>query len=249
MTPQTLRSYHVWDLPTRLFHWINVVCVTALAGIGTAILWDKALGVSDAGKILLKTTHVWFGYVFAANLLFRLVWAFVGNKHARWGAIVPFYSGYWNSLRDYLGKLMRGQPQSYAGHNPAARLMVFVLLLLLTTQAATGLMLAGTDIYYLPFGGWITNWIAAPGTDPASIVPYNMTGVDQVSWEAMRAFRSPILTTHYWVFFAILAAIALHITGVIITEIREGGGIISAMFTGRKVFDTKPDDADDADVQ
>jgi Ni/Fe-hydrogenase 1 B-type cytochrome subunit len=27
-----------------------------------------------------------------------------------------------------------------------------------------------------------------------------------------------------------------------VTELREGGGIVSAMFTGRKVFDRKPVD-------
>lgn len=55
------------DGPTRWFHWINVVCVVALAVLGTAILYTKELGVTDDGKILLKSIHVWFGYVFAAN--------------------------------------------------------------------------------------------------------------------------------------------------------------------------------------
>ena len=34
----------------------------------------------------------------------------------------------------------------------------------------------------------------------------------------------------------------IHITGVIVTELREGGGIVSAMFTGRKVLDREPPD-------
>ena len=34
----------------------------------------------------------------------------------------------------------------------------------------------------------------------------------------------------------------IHITGVVVTELREGGGIVSAMFTGRKVFDREPRD-------
>jgi YHS domain-containing protein len=62
MTEMKLESYAVWDRPTRWFHWINFACVVALAAIGTAILYDKELGVTEAGKILLKTTHVWFGY-------------------------------------------------------------------------------------------------------------------------------------------------------------------------------------------
>ena len=58
----------------------------------------------------------------------------------------------------------------------------------------------------------------------------------------MRSFRSSFVTVHYWNFYALLSAIAIHIIGVVVTELREGGGIVSAMFTGRKVFDRKPAD-------
>jgi Ni/Fe-hydrogenase 1 B-type cytochrome subunit len=50
------------------------------------------------------------------------------------------------------------------------------------------------------------------------------------------------LTIHYWNFYALLVLIVLHITGVVVTELREGGGVVSAMFTGRKVFDREPRD-------
>jgi len=239
---QTLRSYAVWDRPTRWFHWINFVCIVALAALGTAILFGKELGVSDDGKLLLKTTHVWFGYVFAVNLAWRIVWAFIGNRHAGWSALLPFGKGYGAALRDYVGELLRGDVRPYLGHNPVARLMISLLLVLLVMQAVSGLVLAGTDIYYPPFGGWITGWIASPGVDPATIVPYDKAGIDPTSWEAMRAFRSPFITVHYWTFYALLAVIVIHITGVVVTELREGGGIVSAMFTGQKILDRKPAD-------
>jgi Ni/Fe-hydrogenase 1 B-type cytochrome subunit len=242
MTEMKLESYAVWDRPTRWFHWINFVCVVALAAIGTAILYDKELGVTDAGKILLKTTHVWFGYIFTANLGWRLAWAFIGNRHANWSAILPFHKGYGAAVRAYLRELFRGDVRPYLGHNPIARMMVSILLILLVLQAVTGLVLAGTDIYYPPFGYWIASWIAAPGVDPATIAPYDKAGIDPTSWEAMRSFRSPFVTAHYWNFYALLFLIAIHIIGVIVTELREGGGLVSAMFTGRKVFDRKPVD-------
>jgi Ni/Fe-hydrogenase 1 B-type cytochrome subunit len=242
----SLRSYAVWDRPTRWFHWINFVCVVALAALGTAILFGKELGVTDGGKLLLKTTHVWFGYVFAVNLAWRIVWAFVGNRHASWSALLPFGKGYGAAFADYMRALFRGHVRPYLGHNPLARLMVSLLLFLLAAQAVTGLVLAGTDIYYPPFGSWIAGWIAAPGVDPATIVPYDKTGIDPTAWEAMRAFRSPFLTVHYWTFYALLGLIVIHITGVVVTELREGGGIISAMFTGRKIIDGKPLDDGDA---
>ena len=242
MTEMKLESFSVWDRSTRWFHWINFVCVVALAAIGTAILYDKELGVTDAGKILLKTTHVWFGYIFTANLAWRLAWAFIGNQHANWSAILPFHKGYGAAVRAYLRELFRGDVRPYLGHNPIARMMVSILLILLVLQAVTGLVLAGTDIYYPPFGHWIASWIAAPGVDPATIAPYDKAGIDPTSWEAMRSFRSSFVTAHYWNFYALLFLIAIHIIGVIVTELREGGGIVSAMFTGRKVFDRKPVD-------
>ena len=54
-----------------------------LIAVGLAILNDKALGVTTDGKILLKSVHVWIGYVFAVNLLWRLVWTFIGGPLAR----------------------------------------------------------------------------------------------------------------------------------------------------------------------
>src|SRR5690606_10525362 len=98
------------------------------------------------GKVLLKTTHVWFGYVFAANLGWRVAWAFFGNRQARWSAIFPFRAGYGNAFRTYVRGLIRGDGQPHLGHNPLARLMVSLLILLLVAQAVTGLVLAGTDI-------------------------------------------------------------------------------------------------------
>lgn len=240
MSPGNIQFYQAWDLPTRWFHWINFVCFLGLAAIGTALLYDKELGVTDAGKLFLKTTHVWFGYIFALNLLWRLIWAFIGNQHARWAAILPFTSGYVVECGSYVRGLMEGDSRPYVGHNPLARLMVALLLLLLLAQAVTGLVLAGTDIYYPPFGSRIAAWIAAPGVDPSTIVPYVKTGVDPAGWDAMRAFRSPFVSVHYWTFYALLLAVVLHIAGVVVTEIREGGGLVSAMLTGRKVFERKP---------
>lgn len=238
----SLKYYAAWDLPTRLFHWVNVACVLALAALGTAILFDEELGLTDAGKVLIKTTHVWAGYVFALNLFWRLVWAFIGNRHARWPAILPFRTGFISEFQAYISALMSGESRPYVGHNPAARAMVSVLLLLLVTQAATGLVLAGTDLYFPPFGSSLAAWIAAPGVDPSTLVPYSKTGIDPAAWDAMRAFRGPFVTVHYWTFFALLLSSVIHIAGVVVTEWREGGGIVSAMITGKKVFGRHPVD-------
>ena len=237
-----LKSYPVWDAPTRWFHWINVLCVIGLIAVGVVILNAKVLGVTNDGKVALKVVHVWIGYCFAINLLWRFVWAFMGNRYARWREIVPGGAGYWRSLTSYVGSLAAGHPQQFLGHNPLARISVAVLFLLITIQAVSGLVLAGTDIFYPPIGAWIAEWVAAPGIDPAALQPYSPHMYDEAAWESMRAFRKPFITAHYYSFYAIVVMIVVHIAAVVITELKEGGGIVSAMFTGRKVFGAKLED-------
>ena len=59
----------------------------------------------------------------------------------------------------------------------------------------------------------------------------------------MRAFRSPIVTVHEYSFFLLLILIAVHIADAVVDELKEGGALISAMFTGTKVHSREPADA------
>lgn len=238
----SFKSYVAWDVSVRWFHWINLLCIIGLMAIGIAIMNDGALGVSTDGKILLKTVHVLIGYVFAFNLLWRLIWAFIGSDRARWRAILPGGKGYLKEVKDYAAAFKAGQPQQYIGHNPLGRIAVALLLFLLFTQAVTGLVLAGTDILYPPLGSWIANWIAKPGIDPATLLPYAKDTYDAAAYEAMRAFRAPFIEIHEIGFYALLCLIVIHIIAVVVTEIREGGTLISAMFTGKKMLTETPKD-------
>ena len=240
-----LKAYPVWDASVRWFHWLNVLCMLGLIALGVAILNDKALGVSNDGKVLLKTVHVWIGYVFALNLLWRLVWAFVGGVHSRWRAILPGGRGYLSETSSYLSDVRAGRPRQYLGHNPLGRIAVTLLLLLLLTQATTGLILAGTDLFYPPFGSQIASWVAAPGVDPATLVPYAPTMYDKDAYAAMRSFREPIVAVHYYGFYVLVAMALIHIVAVVATELREGGSLVSAMFTGKKILSVPPADQKD----
>jgi len=130
MTQQTpshapeYKEYFAWDVPTRWFHWINALAVLGLIATGLVILNDDALGLSSAGKILLKSIHVSFGYVMAFNLLWRFIWAFFGNRYARWRSILPGGPGYLASLRAYAASFLSGEPQQFVGHNPIARIAI-----------------------------------------------------------------------------------------------------------------------------
>ena len=236
-------EYLAWDLPTRWFHWINALAVIGLIATGLAILNDEALGISAAGKVLLKSVHVAFGYVMTVNLLWRFVWAFFGNRYARWRAILPGGAGFVGAIRAYIASFWSGEPQQYVGHNPLARIGVALLFLLLLIQVATGLVLAGTDLFWPPFGRLFAEWIAAPGVDPGAIQPGASDLMDNAAYQSMRAFRGPFVEVHEVTFYLLAAAVVLHLIAVVVTEVHEGGSITSAMFTGRKILTRKPPDA------
>ncbi len=245
-TVTNLRTYPVLERTVRWFHWLNVLSVLGLMGVGLVILYGNELGIKGEGKVLLKTVHVWIGYVFALNLGWRLVWAFIGGRHSRWRAILPG-RGFITDMKSWLAGMRAGTPPTYLGHNPPGRLMISLLLLMLLTMAVSGLVLAGTDIFYPPFGAWIAQWVAAAGVDPAQLVPGDKSLVDAAAWEAMRAFRKPFISVHETLFYVLGIAVVIHVAAVVVAELREGGSLISAMFSGRKTLDRAPVDAGDAD--
>jgi len=237
----SLNEYSVWDRTTRVFHWLNVLCVTSLIGVGTFILFASDLGVSNQGKIDLKTLHVWIGYVFVINLSWRLIWGFIGGPYARWNAVLPIGRDYFRQLRTYAARIGNREPYVYAGHNPLGRIAVTLLLGALLVQGVSGLVLAGTDVYMPPFGDYIAEWVASPDRDPAMVRPYAPETVNETSYQEMRSFRTPFIETHEVTYYVLLVLILLHISAVIVTEVRKGGTLISAMFTGRKLLSARPD--------
>ena len=109
----------VWDLPTRVFHWVLAAAVLAL--VATAY----------AGAM---QWHARLGYTVFALLLFRLVWGFVGGRWSRFSSFV--YAP--RSVAAYLGG--RAHPDHLVGHNPLGAGSVFAMLLALAAQVATGLV-------------------------------------------------------------------------------------------------------------
>lgn len=182
--------------------------------------------------------------MFVINLLLRIVWTFIGNRYARWEAILPGGRGYLAALAACVKGLFTKSSRHYLGHNPLGRLSVTTMLVLLLAMAVTGLMLASTDLFYPPAGHWIAKWVAAPGVDPAALVPGVPEMVDKVVWDQMRAMRKPFITVHVYAFNALLVVAFLHVVGVILAEIRHGGNLISATFTGKKLLSGPPEDAE-----
>lgn len=140
--PQTVP---VWDLPTRLFHWILV-----------ALMIVQWLTAESDGAMQY---HVWGGYAVLTLVLFRLIWGFAGSETARFS---HFVRGPGAAL-DYVKALLRGETPLYLGHNPMGGWSILALLTLLLIQAGTGLF-ANDDITFDgPLSGWVSrsmsNWL------------------------------------------------------------------------------------------
>lgn len=112
----------VWDLPTRLFHWLLVMTVTLCFVTGmigvTAMPW-----------------HMLSGQVVLGLLLFRLAWGFVGGRQSRFTA---FVRGPRAVIR-YAVEMLRGIAPRHLGHNPLGGWSVLAMLLAIAVQAGSGL--------------------------------------------------------------------------------------------------------------
>lgn len=110
----------VWDPFVRLFHWSVV----------TGVLLNEA--VLDPGKL----AHRYVGYVIAGLLFLRVVWGFVGSRHAQFR---DFAASPGRVIRHLVASL-RGREPRYIGHNPAGGAMMLLLMAMLAGLCLTGWM-------------------------------------------------------------------------------------------------------------
>lgn len=112
----------VWDLPLRLFHW-----ALAATLLGSWLTYEL-------GTAWLQW-HVRLGYAALGLVTFRVIWGFVGTRHARFGT---FLTGP-GQVRRYAGTWLAGRPAPVAGHSPMAGWAVVALLTVVGLQAVSGL--------------------------------------------------------------------------------------------------------------
>ena len=111
----------VWDLPTRLFHWL-------LAALIAFSWWSVTYHHGD--------WHIWSGCAILTLLIFRILWGVVGSSTARFSSFV-------RGPRAVAGYLRGGW--SGIGHNPLGAISVVVLLLAVAVQVGLGLIAEDED--------------------------------------------------------------------------------------------------------
>ncbi len=111
----------VWDAFIRTFHW------SLVSGCLLAFL---------TGEFHFPLLHQWIGYGLCLLILTRIYWGFYGSHFARFRTFI-FTS---RETLAYIRGMISGNPPHYLGHNPAGALMVFALLVSITTILASGLL-------------------------------------------------------------------------------------------------------------
>jgi cytochrome b len=152
-----MRKIAIWDLPTRLFHWLAALLVLA-----AYVTW----------RLNWMDWHAWSGYALLALVLFRLLWGFFGSDSARFSRfLVPP-----RAVLRYLTHALRREPDRQVGHNPAGGWMVLLLLTLLLGEALTGVYINNDIAIEGPF----TELVSAPIADL-------VTDLHDVFWQILLA--------------------------------------------------------------
>lgn len=125
-------SVRVWDLPTRLFHWLLLALVVFSVVTGQ---FDSVLGAATL------EWHKRSGLAILGLLLFRLAWGFAGGTHARFASFLRGPA----AVAAYARAFARGEAPESAGHNPLGGWSVVAMLAALAVQAGTGLFLVQED--------------------------------------------------------------------------------------------------------
>ena len=111
----------VWDLPTRLFHWL-------LVGLIAFSWWSAKNDELDL--------HIWSGVAILSLLVFRLLWGLFGSSTARFAGFVRGPRG----VIDYLKGRWTG-----IGHSPLGALSVVAMLGATVLQVGMGLFSTDKD--------------------------------------------------------------------------------------------------------
>ena len=142
----------VWDLPTRLFHWllVNGLVLMYLTAITGKMRW-----------------HLYIGLFLFGLIIFRILWGFLGSQSARFKDFVKGQK----EIRRYLKGHMSENEQP--GHNPVSALMSIALMALVSLQIISGMLASNLKAR---FSGHLVQLI------PDSIIPFAQKAHSVLFW-------------------------------------------------------------------
>ncbi|WP_164078334.1 cytochrome b/b6 domain-containing protein [Alteromonas facilis] len=114
----------VYDVPTRVFHWLFAT------GFITAFTIANTIDDDDTAF----SYHMLAGIFISALVLWRILWGLIGTRHARFSdfSLQP------NALLSYIKNITSDGAKVWTGHNPASSWAAIAMFLLTLSLATTG---------------------------------------------------------------------------------------------------------------
>ena len=178
----------VWDLPLRLFHWSLALLVT----------FSLYTGIN--GGFREMDYHMMSGYAILTLVIFRVIWGIIGSTHSRFRSFINL-----SQLIPYSRRLLNKDQASTVGHNPLGALSIVAMLLVLGTQATTGLF-ANDDIF---LEGPLVHLVDDATSDR-------------------------LTTVHHFCAKALYVLIGLHLIAIIFHELYQRDRLVLPMISGYK---------------
>lgn len=185
---QHTSNIKIWDPIVRIFHWTLVI----------------TFFIDYFTEEDLLTIHVWAGYILIGVLAVRIIWGFIGTKHARFSDFVVTPSVAYQYVKDtfYL------RAKRYLGHNPAGGFMIVIMIILLVLLGVSGLLLYGADKHAGPLAFLF------------------VTGGKQ--WE------EPLEIIHEFLANFMLVLVIIHVAGVVVESKIHNENLARSMVSGFK---------------
>lgn len=216
------KRIYVWEIPVRLTHWVNVVCIVVLSFTGYYIHNPYILvsprepyGLYFMG--IMRSLHFVTAFVFLASIMLRTYWAFAGNKWASWRGLFPFLTkegrrSAREAVRYYF--FLQRHPPEVAGHNALAGQSYMVIVFLYFVAIITGFALYGQ-------------------LHPVGIWP------DLTGWVFWFFETQTVRLVHHLIMWVLIAFAIHHIYSAWLIDMEEGNGLMSSIFSGFKFITMK----------
>ncbi len=217
-TTHSETAVYVYEAPVRIWHWINALSIVILAITGYFIASPLPTMSGEASDFYvmgyIRFAHFAAGYIVFIGFLFRIYWAFVGNKTSReifFHNILKasYWKGLWHEIKWYL--FMEKEPEQFTGHNPLAIfVMHWFFVWVIVFMIATGFALYGEGT---GAGSWanivFTSWL----------IPLFGQSMDIHTW-------------HHFGMWLIILFVMIHVYVAVREDIMSRQSIISSMISG-----------------
>ena len=209
----------IWDLFIRIFHWSLVV-----------LFFLAYLTAEDKGPL-----HRYAGYAVLGLVVIRIIWGFIGTKHALFSDFICSPAKAWS----YIKELAAGKPKHYTGHNPAAAWMILFFLIGSIVVCLSGYKAYASKEMKSPLGfnttvSFIANAYADENGREGHGDKHERHGKHRNGEKGNGERDSFWCEVHEMSAQFMLILIVLHVIGVAVSSKMHHENLVKSMITGKK---------------